>query len=54
MKKRNRRHINDNWISMDKKSKEEVCALRHKIGRAGRACCNCVYSDRCNEREDRR
>lgn len=51
---RKRGHINDTWISTDAASKKEVCALRHEIGRAGRACCNCAYNFKCDEREDRR
>ena len=54
MKKRNRGHINENWISTDAASKSEVCALRHEIDRAGYACCNCAYNEKCSRREDRR
>lgn len=32
--------------------KSEVCRLRHEIGRAGRACCNCEYCEGCIHRED--
>ena len=53
MKKRNRGHINDTWISTDAASKTEVCALRHEIGRAGYACCNCAYNTKCTHREDK-
>ena len=32
---------------------EEVCKIRHEFGRAGFACCNCIYCDMCGKREDK-
>jgi len=40
-------------IPRSKHDQDEVCQLRHEIGRAGKACCNCEYCDECKHREDK-
>ena len=52
-KKRTSGHIYDNRISMSKQDMDDTCRLRHEIGRAGKACCNCIWANKCGRREDK-
>lgn len=52
-RKRTSGHTYDKWVSASKEDMNDTCNLRHEIGRAGRACCNCIWNEKCGRREDR-
>ena len=52
-RKRTSGHIYNNWISASRQDMDNACRLRHEIGRAGRACCNCIWCEKCGRREDK-
>lgn len=52
-RKRTSGHTYNNWVSASKEDMDDTCRLRHEIGRAGRACCNCVWREKCGRREDK-
>lgn len=52
-RKRTSGHTYDKWVSASKEDMNDTCNLRHEIGRAGRACCNCIWNEICSRREDR-